>query len=109
MNNLRELINAVFDGKTIQWDFTPQDGEMGWGDCCGLDQQQQIVALCKSSDLYCYRIKPEKKVVQYRNHLYKDGQLSVWSNQLGTDQSFYQNSAGFGKWIGDTQEYEVEE
>lgn len=109
MNNLKELINAVLDGRTIQWDFTPQSSKKGWEDAHYINQTEAITAICRYSDYYSYRIKPEKKVVQYRNYLHKEGKMGVWTGEFTLSQALYETCSDFGKWIGDVQEYEVKE
>lgn len=109
MNNLRELINAVLEGKVIQFQLAETALPQDWTDYPNCTRAEVIRHICDETTRYVFKIKPEKKVVQYRNCLWSNDTIGMWHSGDAVQQGFYERCRGFVKWIGDTQEYEIEE
>lgn len=96
-NNLKrhknaDLIHAWAEGAVIQ--FKASNGT--WENCLHNEPLWQ-------SDV-CYRIKPAKRVILYRNYLTKSGDVAAWSLIEGSS-----GYTEFKRWIGDWQSVEVGE
>lgn len=101
----KELIDAVFAGKTIQYGFL-NESDPAWKDMPYDAQTDIIASIARFFKGYQYRIKPDKKVIQYRNYLTTDGKIGIWQSGISTPYA-YQNSSEFKWWINELQEYEM--
>ena len=114
MSTFQELCEAVFAGKIIQIRDNFSLPVEKWIDFT--ESAEQVVRrIAKHPDLVC-RIKPDVKVITYRNYLRyddanrteRDVELRVYSDTFGNSQKVIEIGPHFIKWLGDEQTVEVE-
>lgn len=111
-DKLKELIQAVLDGKELQWDFYYEKDRTGWKNYVN---KQGVQSLLKTVliDLgnVAIRIKPEVSTFKYKTRPYSyvfngTEYFDVWS---GTAEPDYVRLEREGiKWLAPATEYEVE-
>lgn len=121
-DKLKELIQAVLDGKELQWNFLALNNRAGWlGYLIPNSPLFRIQRLCEEFDKYSFRIKPEIKTFKYKTRPYqwKDSEgkeeLGLWTTTCGfvteTELEFFCEYTYYDmhfKWLAPATEHEVE-
>lgn len=119
---LKELIQAVLDGKELQWDFYYEKDRTGWKPYVNkLSVQNLLKSVVADLGNAVIRIKPEVKTFKYKTRPYqrKDSEgkeeFGLWTTTCGflteTELEFFCEHNYYDmyfKWLAPTTEYEVE-
>lgn len=116
-NTFKELVQAVLDGKTVEYHADYQDADT-WFEQRGEDAAdiiQEIANWMASPYKLIYRVKPEKKVFKYKTRPFSvsspNGSVStyVWLDQreCKEEQMELMYKPSNFKWLAPVTEHEV--
>jgi hypothetical protein len=109
--HLRELLQAVLDGKILQYHGHGKNS--GWADCRNKEYFEHTIRSILTNGANEYRIKPEVKTFTYQTRLFFcSGRVKIWSNfsdvrnqiELEKDCNVYSDF----KWLAPAQTHTIE-